>query len=142
MDALIDAGAGDDKVDGSQVEHANLIIAGGSGNDYLKGGRGEDLLLGGDGDDDLRGGDGNDVLVGGGGHDKLRGGRGHDVKRQNGATSIAEGLRAPFASSATWVRDFVLDLARDSDTADPNRHISVSLDDKPLKDHHENDRAD
>ena len=35
--------------------------------------------------------------------------------------------KGPFAAFAPWVRDFVLDLARNSDKVNPNGNISVTL---------------
>ncbi|GAA5505791.1 PKD domain-containing protein [Novipirellula caenicola] len=71
VDALIDGGAGDDKLKGGR---GNDTIIGGAGEDDIKGYDGDDLLDGGDGDDKLQGGKGNDILLGGGGDDDLKGG--------------------------------------------------------------------
>jgi len=74
----VDAGSGNDVVDGSATA-ATLCVDGGSRDDKLLGGSGNDLLDGGAGDDTLVGGAGNDVLLGGPGRNVLRGGDGNDV---------------------------------------------------------------
>jgi hypothetical protein len=94
---LVEAGAGNDKIDGSSVIVARLELRGDAGNDDLRGGANADYLVGGDGNDVLRGGaggdwilgglgkdvlfgeDGNDVLVGGEGDDIVKGGNGDDI---------------------------------------------------------------
>jgi len=60
--ALLDGGAGNDKLDAGG---GNSVLIGGSGNDKLKGGKGRDLLIGGTGADELQGKDGDDILIGG-----------------------------------------------------------------------------
>jgi hypothetical protein len=77
--ATVDAGSGNDLVNGSGVAAANLLLIGGSGNDILTGGAGNDQLEGGAGEDFLRGGAGNDLLLGGDGNDSLTGGAGRDT---------------------------------------------------------------
>ena len=129
------------RTEGTQTPTEEHILKGGNGDDVLLGGRGYDLLEGGNGDDrllggagndHLRGGRGNDVLFGGTGHDTLDGGKGHDVlhhgqqhhDHRHGKNFQCKG---PFAAFAPWVRDFVLDLARNSDKVNPNGNISVTL---------------
>ena len=64
----IDAGAGDDSVNGgSGPEH----IMGGPGNDRIAGGGGGDVLAGGDDDDAIVGGAGSDTMLGGDGADRF-----------------------------------------------------------------------
>jgi VCBS repeat-containing protein len=53
--ATIDAGEGNDIVDGSGVLLAPLTILGGDGNDILRGGAGDDIIDGGAGDDSVSG---------------------------------------------------------------------------------------
>jgi len=79
VDAVVDAGAGNDVVDGSGVVAGKLTLLGGAGDDTLIGGSGDDRLEGGPGDDTLVGGAGNDTLVGGAGNDRLIGGVGDDA---------------------------------------------------------------
>ncbi len=66
---VIDAGAGDDVINGSVLSPGvlGLTILGGAGDDVLIGSAGNDILDGGDGDDVLIGGGGNDTLIGGAG---------------------------------------------------------------------------
>jgi hypothetical protein len=79
VDTLIDAGAGDDRVDGTQVNSARVIVYAGLGNDTVNGGAGDDYLDGGAGNDALQGGAGDDVLIGGSGNDTVKGGAGEDI---------------------------------------------------------------
>src|SRR5207245_2626883 len=79
VDAVVDAGAGNDVVDGSGVIAGKLTLLGGVGDDTLIGGGEDDRLEGGPGDDTLVGGAGNDTLVGGAGTDRLIGGVGDDA---------------------------------------------------------------
>ena len=65
FDLTVDAGDGNDTIDGSGLTRS-LIAAGGAGNDVLLGGTANDALFGGSGDDRIHGGAGNDNLVGGG----------------------------------------------------------------------------
>jgi Ca2+-binding RTX toxin-like protein len=91
--ATVDAGAGNDRVDASDLGDN---ILGGAGNDILYGGRLDDWLFGGDGNDILNagaadltklggngnyldGGAGDDILVGREGSDWLEGGDGKDT---------------------------------------------------------------
>jgi trimeric autotransporter adhesin len=64
---IFTGGSGDDKVDVSGSNNANLT--GGAGTDYLIGGAGNDQLFGGEGDDRLEGGAGTNTLKGGTGND-------------------------------------------------------------------------
>ncbi|MFO1322068.1 MAG: calcium-binding protein [Burkholderiales bacterium] len=54
---LVDAGAGDDRVQGQSLED---VLLGGTGSDQLRAGGGRDLLIGGDGSDKMDGGAGAD----------------------------------------------------------------------------------
>jgi len=95
---VVDAGTGDDVIDGSRVAApikqtlrggdgndtitggaGNDLLEGGAGNDTLRGGAGRDVLNGNDGDDVLNGGDGSDTLDGGAGNDTLDGGKGKNA---------------------------------------------------------------
>jgi Ca2+-binding RTX toxin-like protein len=76
---VIDAGAGNDLVDGSALT-ISVTIYGGTGNDILIGGSNDDKLYGQDGDDDLIGNLGNDYLDGGDGSDGLVGDKGTIVR--------------------------------------------------------------
>jgi Ca2+-binding RTX toxin-like protein len=84
---VINARAGNDHVDVSEDLTVPALIDGGAGNDKLNGGGGGDTILGGAGNDDidgragddrLEGQDGNDKLFGGAGNDTLLGGPGND----------------------------------------------------------------
>lgn len=77
-DDWIDAGAGDDVVDG---DGGNDTIFGRSGDDDLDGDGGHDVIVGGTGNDSVFGDAGNDSLEGGSGSDKLYGGSGNDSIR-------------------------------------------------------------
>jgi hypothetical protein len=79
VDTLVDAGAGNDRMDGSQVSSARLIVYAGLGNDSVKGGAGDDYIDGGAGNDTLEGNAGDEVLIGGAGSDTLKGGAGDDI---------------------------------------------------------------
>jgi PKD repeat protein len=61
LPTLIDAGAGDDHVNGGGGPD---VLLGGDGNDLLNGGSGFDVLIGSDGVDQLIGGPGDDILIG------------------------------------------------------------------------------
>ncbi|HEY2411086.1 MAG TPA: hypothetical protein VGI40_02525, partial [Pirellulaceae bacterium] len=69
--AVVDAGAGDDTVDGSGLTSLtnSLRALGGAGNDTLAGGPANDTLDGGDGNDTITGGPGADQMTGGSGSD-------------------------------------------------------------------------
>ncbi|MCA1407225.1 calcium-binding protein [Ensifer sp. IC3342] len=74
----VDAGAGDDRIEGStgrdrlDGEGGNDRIDGGSGNDTISTGVGDDVAFGGDGKDSLANDGGNDILDGGAGDDWIR----------------------------------------------------------------------
>ncbi|MBI1314967.1 hypothetical protein GC176_27050 [bacterium] len=70
---MIIGSAGDDRLDASGFDAANVTLIGGDGNDVLVGGKFNDILQGGNGDDTLRGGAGQDRLFGEGGNDRLKG---------------------------------------------------------------------
>src|SRR2546428_3849126 len=74
----VEAGAGNDVVDGSAT-NATLTIRGGAGDDTLFGGSGNDRIEGGDGRDTIHGDDGNDTIMGDAGDDLLFGDAGNDV---------------------------------------------------------------
>jgi len=111
---------------------------GGDGKDVLKGNAGNDVLVGGSGNDFLKGDAGNDILANGGGCDSLCGGPGNDIlidfcgrnRYYQGYTMRGNGSAAVCAS-ASWVSEFVSNLARTSDE-NVNRNILVMLD--PLAD--------
>jgi hypothetical protein len=73
IDALVEAGAGNDMVNASEVTAADVTIDGGDGNDVIEGGAGDDTLLGGSGDDKIFGGSGDDFIDGGAGYDMVSG---------------------------------------------------------------------
>jgi endonuclease/exonuclease/phosphatase family metal-dependent hydrolase len=75
-DAVVDAGAGNDRVFSGR---GHDFLDGGPGNDTLRGGGGNDILLGGEGDDLLVTGGGADLLIGGAGRDWLFGQGGGDL---------------------------------------------------------------
>jgi Ca2+-binding RTX toxin-like protein len=74
----VNAGAGNDRVDGSASTVAVLFL-GGDGRDTLLGSFLNDTLAGGNDNDSLVGNDGADELSGDAGHDTLRGGVGNDA---------------------------------------------------------------
>lgn len=74
---IVDAGAGNDRVDASHAGVA-LTALGGNGMDTLIGGSKSDTLSGGDGNDSLTGNDGDDQLFGDAGADKILAGAGND----------------------------------------------------------------
>lgn len=80
----VDAGAGDDRLTGSDGDDSfeggagNDIIYAGSGNDDLYGGDDNDTINGASGDDTIYGGDGNDVIFDAAGSDTNYGGEGDD----------------------------------------------------------------
>jgi Ca2+-binding RTX toxin-like protein len=97
----VDAGAGDDLVDGSALT-IPVTIFGGTGDDTLIGGSGDDSLFGEEDDDDLIGGLGADLLDGGAGSDGLVGDLG------------------------TILRE-VLDGSTAAVLATPNRHLQAEI---------------
>lgn len=76
LPALVDGGAGDDKIDGGS---GNDTLLGGIGRDCIEGGRGNDFIDGGADNDTVSGQDGHDVVLGGAGNDTLYGGSGRDL---------------------------------------------------------------
>jgi hypothetical protein len=88
---LVDGGAGNDKIDGSDVTVAHLELRGGSGNDDLRGGGADDYLDGGEGNDVLRGGGGADWILGGQDKDVLFGDAGADVLYGGAGDDVAKG---------------------------------------------------
>ncbi|MEM6944947.1 MAG: calcium-binding protein, partial [Pseudomonadota bacterium] len=78
LDVVINGTAGDDTLNGSDLDFDSETLNGGDGNDVLNGGSDDDTLNGGNGDDTLNGGSGEDVLNGGSGNDVLNGGSGGD----------------------------------------------------------------
>jgi parallel beta-helix repeat protein len=87
---LVDAGAGDDRVEMPPTFTKAVLLNGGDGNDVLTGGKGKDVLLGGNGDDRLAGGLGNDMLFGGAGADVLDGGAQNDLLVASGTSFEAD----------------------------------------------------
>jgi Ca2+-binding RTX toxin-like protein len=90
----VNALAGDDVIDASQVAANSALLT-------LDGGNGDDVLIGGDGADVLRGGAGDDVLIGGPGNDTLDGAPGDDVVLQSVATST---VRSAEVAGRRWVK--------------------------------------
>jgi Ca2+-binding RTX toxin-like protein len=86
---VINALAGDDRIDASEVQAGaiDLTLNGGDGNDTLIGGAGNDLLIGGRGNDVEFGGSGDDTFVWnpGDGSDVIEGQAGQDTLLFNGA---------------------------------------------------------
>jgi VCBS repeat-containing protein len=112
----------------------NDILSGGNGNDSLAGGAGNDTLMGDDGNDVLKGDAGNDILVGGDGQDSLDGGPGDDIlidysgrNRYCQAFTMSGNGGAIVCASASWVSEFVSNLATTSDE-NVNSNIRVMLD--------------
>lgn len=75
---VINAGAGNDKINVKAVIAAKVSLNGGDGNDTINGGGGAESISGGGGDDSLSGGAGNDSIHGGDGSDFIVGGAGND----------------------------------------------------------------
>jgi Ca2+-binding RTX toxin-like protein len=90
IQAMVNGGAGDDRISGSPGATSKLY--GEAGNDTLTGGDRSDSLIGGSGDDSLAGGnavnDGLNVLHGGAGDDTLVGGRGLDLAYGGGGNDL------------------------------------------------------
>ena len=76
---VVDAGAGDDRVELPALFKSPAYFLGGDGNDVLIGGKGKDVLMGGPGNDQLLGGLGADLLIGGAGADAMDGGVHNDL---------------------------------------------------------------
>lgn len=92
-DLVLNAGGGDDQVDGSNGLAAliRFTVDGGAGDDGIRGGDGDDVLLGGDGDDVIDGRRGNDTGFLGDGDDQFQWnpGDGNDVvEGQAGADGL------------------------------------------------------
>jgi VCBS repeat-containing protein len=146
---VIDGGDGNDILSG---DNGNDILLGSNGNDLMMGGNGNDELWGGAGNDILLGGLGNDILEGGPGNDFVYDLQDRNRFPRISPTSSAMSLeslasagnniidisiRYPNAgasrngdgttpSSASWVADFVSDLAIRNDR-NPNNSIQVIL---------------
>jgi Ca2+-binding RTX toxin-like protein len=103
VDVLIEAGPGDDMVQGGETGERvfggegndTLNVATGStasaGDDQVNGEAGDDALGGGVGSDRLDGGDGNDTLTGGSNEDTLFGGSGVDQLSGDGGDDSIDG---------------------------------------------------
>jgi Ca2+-binding RTX toxin-like protein len=145
-------GEGNDKLMGGRGDD---VLKGGQGNDYLSGDRGDDLLFGGSGDDRLYGGSGHDVLkgdegndylsgssgndqlFGGSGDDKLYGGSGHDILEDDSGNDTlidwsyshkhSKWLKNETIPCASWLHQFVKDLATKDETPNPNGEIKIEL---------------
>jgi len=140
---LMDGGAGNDYLmaGGGPATllggDGNDVIFGGMGNDLLDGGSGNDLLFGGPGNDILIGGAGNDILVGGAGQDTLAGGSGNNrlIDWSKGWDCHVHGHGAfhhmKVSPCAHWVKSFVIDLAGNNGTHNPNGEIKIVL---PIED--------
>jgi Ca2+-binding RTX toxin-like protein len=119
---LLFGGLDDDKLDG------------GSGNDVLKGRGGNDLLIGSSGDDQLYGGSGDDTLIGGSGDDVLEGGSGEDIlidwsyhHKHSKWSKKSDFHHKKTSPCASWVHQFVNDLATEDETPNPNGDIKIEL---------------
>ena len=88
---VLNAGAGDDRLEVGGDFNVAVRADGGDGDDNLQGGDGPDNLSGGAGDDVLAGGPGTDVLNGGDGFDVLWGGTGDDQLAGGGAGNDLHG---------------------------------------------------
>ncbi|MBI2215948.1 MAG: tandem-95 repeat protein, partial [Candidatus Rokubacteria bacterium] len=89
---IVEAGAGNDRVNALAVRSTRLDIDGGDGNDTLWGGRGADTIRAGGGDDWVFAGAGDDVVDGGDGNDRLAGEAGNDtVSGGSGRDTIVGG---------------------------------------------------
>ncbi|MCI0684887.1 MAG: Ig-like domain-containing protein [Gemmataceae bacterium] len=96
--ALIDGGAGDDKIRGGGGDD---VVFAGSGDDRVHGRFGNDVLVGGDGSDVLIGGHGRDLMIGGFGCDRLEG-NGDDDLLIAGVVSFENDAAALAAVMAEW----------------------------------------
>lgn len=76
---VLNAGSGNDVISVDDSVTANLLLAGGTGNDFIYGGGGNEIIIGGAGDDLIRAGDGSDIVLGGAGNDNLEGQNGGDI---------------------------------------------------------------
>lgn len=85
---IVNAGAGDDRVEIKESITSPVNVYGQSGNDLLIGGSGNDFLSGDLGDDTLVGRGGDDYLNGGSGDDIFDGGAGYDIATDFGSTAI------------------------------------------------------
>lgn len=131
--------AGNDILNGGA---GNDILDGGAGNDRLFGGLGNDRLDGGDGDDWLYGESGDDILYRSAGTDRLDGGAGSNQTQDgplNASSSESQAStllmsfsgydpvagNAKISPTASWVNDFVSDLAFANDYFNPNRSMQI-----------------
>jgi Ca2+-binding RTX toxin-like protein len=112
----------DDAVDHLDVDGDDDILIGGAGDDTLYGQQDRDKLYGGEGDD---------TLIGGSGRDKLDGGPGDDVL--NYRTAAKSFGQFGINGCASWVNDFVGDLAFDDEIFNPNGNIEIMLSEKKGK---------
>lgn len=76
---VINAGSGNDQIFVDESVTANLLLAGGTGSDFIYGGGGNEIIIGGTGDDLIRAGSGSDIVLGGAGKDNLEGQDGGDI---------------------------------------------------------------
>jgi Ca2+-binding RTX toxin-like protein len=144
---VIMVGNGNDHVTVDKKIVKPVLIDGGAGNDHLMagggattllGGEGNDLLIGGSGNDILKGGPGNDILIGGPGNDTLDGGSGNnrliDWSKDWDCHINGRGAfrHMKVSSYACWVKSFVIDLAGNNATHNPNGEIKIVL---PVEDH-------
>jgi Ca2+-binding RTX toxin-like protein len=117
IDAIINAGDGEDAITVTTANLKSLIADGGAGDDTiigtdnpdaLRGGDGDDRIIGGKGGDDVEGGAGNDVLVwnNGDGSDTMDGDAGGgDEVEVNGATTQGDEFQvAPKPGDPTRTR--------------------------------------
>ena len=139
----LNGGVGDDRLKGGSGNDqlggglGNDVLIGGRGDDTLDGGPGNDRLFGGRGNDTILGGEGNDLLVGGPGRDTLDGGVGRDRlidwSKDWGCHINGHGTfhHMKVSPCAHWVKGFVVDLAGNNVTHNPNGEIKIVL---PIED--------
>ncbi|APZ96400.1 PKD domain-containing protein [Fuerstiella marisgermanici] len=115
---------GDDHLTISGKVTLPSIIDAGAGNDHVNGGAGINIILGGDGDDHLNGGDARDILIGGEGADRLVGGPGYDLMTGGVYTNGAGDQRllanydSLLAAQNRWLDDIDDILSGDEDPED------------------------
>ncbi len=102
------------------------LIDAGAGNDHVNGGGGSDVIFGRDGDDDLGGGGGLDILIGGRGQDRLVGGPDNDLLFAGIFSSTFDSDGNPLES---FVNDEAALLAIQLIWNDENRSVSDRIGD-------------
>ncbi|NEX46607.1 CAP domain-containing protein [Pseudotabrizicola algicola] len=86
----IESLTGSSHADRLNGDHANNVLRGLAGDDFIFGNGGNDTIDGGAGRDYLSGGDGNDRITGGAGNDTIDGGRGWDTALYSGRVAEYE----------------------------------------------------